>query len=84
MLSDGGHQFPTLAGRISVEGVEFGKPAFLAGDNVVQLAQALQDGDLFLTKPTVLAEFSQRFHNWLDEARVEEKTRKNSEIAAAC
>ncbi len=50
----------------------------------MQLAQALQDGDLFLTKPTVLAEFSQRFHNWLDEARVEEKTRKNSEIAAAC
>jgi len=42
----------------------------------MKLAQALEHGDLFPTKPTVLAEFSQRFHSWLDEARVEEKTRK--------
>jgi hypothetical protein len=42
----------------------------------LKLAQALERGDLFPTKPIVLAEFSQRFHRWLDEARVEERTRK--------
>jgi len=42
----------------------------------MKLAQALEHGDLFPTKPTVLAEFSQRFQSWLDEARLEEKTRK--------
>lgn len=42
----------------------------------MKLAQALEYGDPFPTKPTVLAEFSQRFVRWLDEARVEEKTRK--------
>jgi hypothetical protein len=42
----------------------------------MRLAQALEHGDLFPTKPTVLAEFSQRFLGWLDEARVEAKTRK--------
>jgi len=42
----------------------------------MKLAQALEHGDLFPTKPTVLAEFWERFQSWLDEARVEEKTRK--------
>ena len=42
----------------------------------IKLAQSLERGDLLPTKPTVLAEFSQRFHHWLNEARVEEKTRK--------
>jgi len=42
----------------------------------MKLAKALEHGDLFPTKPTVLAEFSQRFQGWLDETRVEEKTRK--------
>jgi len=42
----------------------------------MKLAQALERGDLFPTKPTVLAEFSHRFQRWLDEARLEEKTRK--------
>lgn len=42
----------------------------------MKLAQALEHGDLFPTRPTVLAAFSQRFLGWLDEARVEEKTRK--------
>src|SRR5215831_19290528 len=41
----------------------------------MKLAQALERGDLFPTKPTVLAEFSHRFQRWLDEARLEEKTR---------
>src|SRR5439155_13737992 len=41
----------------------------------MKLAQVLQHGDLFHTN-TVLAEFSQRFQRWPDEARVEEKTRK--------
>ena len=42
----------------------------------MKLAQALEHGDLFSTKPTVLAEFSQRFQSWLDDARLEEKTIK--------
>jgi hypothetical protein len=42
----------------------------------IKLAQALEHGDLFPTKPTVLAEFEQRFYSWLNEARVEVKTRK--------
>ena len=42
----------------------------------MRLAQALENGDLFPTRPTVLAEFTQRFRSWLDQARVEEKTRK--------
>jgi hypothetical protein len=42
----------------------------------MKLAEALEHGDLFPTKPMVLAEFSDRFLNRLDEARLEEKTRK--------
>lgn len=42
----------------------------------MKLAQALEDGDLFPSKATVLVELSQRFQSWLDEARLEEKTRK--------
>lgn len=42
----------------------------------LRLAQALQQGDLFPAKPTVLADFSERFLRWLNEARLEEKTRK--------
>jgi integrase len=42
----------------------------------MKLAQALERGNLFPTKPTVLAEFSSRFLSWLDEARLEEKTKK--------
>jgi hypothetical protein len=42
----------------------------------MKLARAVEQGDLFYTKPTLLAEFSQRFQNWLDEVRLEEKTRK--------
>jgi integrase len=42
----------------------------------MKLARAVEQGDLFYTKPTVLAEFSQRFQSWLDEVRLEEKTRK--------
>ena len=42
----------------------------------MKLAQVLEYGDWFPTKPTVLAEFSQRFLSWLDETRMEEKTRK--------
>jgi site-specific recombinase XerD len=42
----------------------------------MRLAQTLEHGDLFPTKPIVLAEFSERFLSWLDEARLEEKTRK--------
>jgi integrase len=42
----------------------------------MKLAQAVEHGDLFFTKATVLSEFSERFLTWLEEARVEEKTRK--------
>jgi len=42
----------------------------------MKLAQALEHGDLFPTKPTLLAEFSERFLGWLDEVRLEEKTKK--------
>ena len=42
----------------------------------MKLVQALEHGDLIPTKSRVLAEFSQRFLGWLDEARLEEKTRK--------
>src|SRR5262249_21546427 len=42
----------------------------------MKLARALDHGDLIPTKPTVLAEFSERFLSWLDQARLEEKTKK--------
>ena len=42
----------------------------------MKLAHAVEHGDLFPSKPVVLSEFSQQFRCWLDEARVEEKTRK--------
>jgi site-specific recombinase XerD len=42
----------------------------------MRLARALEHGDLLPTKPTVLAEFCEQFLNWLDEARLEEKTKK--------
>ena len=42
----------------------------------MKLAQAVEHGDIFSTKSTVLFEFSERFLTWLDETRVEEKTRK--------
>jgi len=42
----------------------------------VKLAEALEHGDLFPTKPTVLAEFSERFLSWLKDARLKEKTKK--------
>ena len=42
----------------------------------MKLARALERGDLFFTKPTLLANFSERFLSWLDEARLEAKTKK--------
>jgi hypothetical protein len=42
----------------------------------MKLAQALEHGGLFPTKALVLAEFSRRFLSWLEEARLEEKTKK--------
>lgn len=42
----------------------------------MKLAQAVEHGDLFSARSTVLFEFSERFLTRLDEARVEEKTRK--------
>lgn len=42
----------------------------------MKLAQAVEHGDLFSTRATVLFEFSERLLTWLEEARVEEKTRK--------
>jgi hypothetical protein len=42
----------------------------------MKLAQALELGDLFPTKATVLTDFSERFLSWLDEARLEQKTKK--------
>jgi integrase len=42
----------------------------------MKLAQVLEHGDLFPTKPTVMSEFSERFLTWLDETRAEVKTRK--------
>jgi integrase len=42
----------------------------------MKLAQALEQGDLFPTKAPALAEFSERFLSWLEEARLEEKTKK--------
>jgi hypothetical protein len=42
----------------------------------MKLARALEHGDLFPTKPTVLVKFSERFLSWLEEARLEEKTKK--------
>lgn len=42
----------------------------------MKLALALEQGNPFPNKATVLAELSLRFLSWLDEARVEEKTRK--------
>jgi hypothetical protein len=42
----------------------------------VKLAQTVEHGDLFSTRSTLLVEFSERFLTWLDETRVEEKTRK--------
>ena len=37
----------------------------------IKLAQALDHGDLFPTKAAVLAEFSERFLSWLEEARLD-------------
>jgi integrase len=42
----------------------------------MKLARAMEHGDLFPTKPTALAEFSERFLSWLDDTRLEEKTLK--------
>jgi integrase len=42
----------------------------------MKLAQAVEHGDLFSTRSTVLFEFSERFLTRLDEVRVEQKTRK--------
>jgi hypothetical protein len=42
----------------------------------MKLARALEHGDLLPAKPTVLAEFTERLLKWLDEARLEEKTKK--------
>jgi hypothetical protein len=42
----------------------------------MKLAEALEHGNLFPTKAPVLAEFSERFLSWLEEARLEEKTKK--------
>jgi integrase len=42
----------------------------------MKLAQAVEHGDPFFARATVLSEFSERFLTWLGEARVEEKTRK--------
>jgi hypothetical protein len=37
----------------------------------------MEQGDLFCAKPTVLAGFSPRYQSWLDEVRLEGKTRKH-------
>jgi hypothetical protein len=50
----------------------------------MKLARAVEQGDVFCTKPTVLAEFSQRFQRWLDEVRLEEKTENTIAMAPAC
>jgi len=42
----------------------------------MKLARALEHGDLFPTKPIVLSDLSERFLAWLEEARLEDKTRK--------
>ena len=42
----------------------------------MKLAQAVEHGDLFSARAAVLSEFADRFLTWLEEARVEEKTRK--------
>jgi len=42
----------------------------------MKLPQAVEHGDLFSARATVLSEFAERFLTWLEEARVEEKTRK--------
>ena len=42
----------------------------------MRLAQAVEHGDLFSAEATVLSEFCERFLAWLEETRVEEKTRK--------
>jgi hypothetical protein len=42
----------------------------------MKLARVLEHGDLFPTKPVMLAEFSERFLSWLAEARLEEKTKQ--------
>ena len=42
----------------------------------MKLAHAVEHGDLFPIRSTVLVEFSERFLTWLDETRVVEKTRK--------
>ena len=42
----------------------------------MKLAQAVEHGDLFPARSRGLGEFSVRFLSWLDEARLEEKTRK--------
>jgi len=42
----------------------------------LKLAQVIEGRDQLPSRPTVLNDFSQRFQSWLDEARLEEKTRK--------
>ena len=42
----------------------------------IRLAQALEHGDLFPTRSPVLAELCERFLNSLEDARLEEKTKK--------
>ena len=41
----------------------------------LRLAEVIEGTDLLPTKPSVLTEFSQRFFAWIDDARLEEKTR---------
>jgi hypothetical protein len=42
----------------------------------MKLAQAVEHGNLFATRATVLSEFSERFLTWLEHVRVEEKNEK--------
>ncbi len=41
----------------------------------MKLAKALEGGNPLPSEPTVLAEFSRRFLSWLDNARLEAKTK---------
>jgi hypothetical protein len=42
----------------------------------MKLGRALDHGDLFPVKRTILAEFAERFLSWVKEARLEQKTQK--------
>ena len=42
----------------------------------LKLASAMERSDPLPTKPVVLQEFANRFLNWVNDARLEEKTRK--------